>query len=271
MQGRLLPPFEGRFQGFPATRWPEEFDRAREAGLSCIEWIYEEPHAAENPLGTEQGLAQMRTVIKDAGVEVRSVCADYYMTQPLISSEGDPSDAAVRHLEWLLGQAGRLGVQYIVLPFVDSSSLRSEAAVSSAQDVLHRMAPAAERLGLELHVECDLPPQRFLRFLRGIGHEAVRANYDIGNSASLGFSAADELGAIGPYIGSVHVKDRRLGGGTVSLGTGNADFVASFAGLRAAGFKRWFVLQAARGADGGEVALARENRLFVERYWSKAA
>ena len=49
-----------------------------------------------------------------------------------------------------------------------------------------------------------------------------KANYDTGNSASLGYDPVEELGAYGPRIGSVHVKDRVRGGGTVPLGEGDA-------------------------------------------------
>ena len=41
MQGRLLPPSEGRFQAFPAKLWRDEFENAKKADLACIEWILE--------------------------------------------------------------------------------------------------------------------------------------------------------------------------------------------------------------------------------------
>ena len=47
MQGRLSPPRGGRIQSFPVDTWREEFGLARQAGLDCIEWIYE-MEAAEN-------------------------------------------------------------------------------------------------------------------------------------------------------------------------------------------------------------------------------
>ncbi|TAN50397.1 MAG: sugar phosphate isomerase/epimerase, partial [Rhodospirillales bacterium] len=34
MQGRLLLPFEGRFQAFPAKGWQEEFALAARAGIA---------------------------------------------------------------------------------------------------------------------------------------------------------------------------------------------------------------------------------------------
>ena len=38
MQGRLVPPVDGRIQAFPAENWKDEFELASDAGLACIEW-----------------------------------------------------------------------------------------------------------------------------------------------------------------------------------------------------------------------------------------
>jgi L-ribulose-5-phosphate 3-epimerase len=271
MQGRLLPPYEGRFQAFPAKDWREEFDRAETAGLHCIEWIYEKPHEADNPLGSATGLGQMREAISRTGVGVHSICADYYMTEQLVDTAHRPDAARIEHLRWLIGQAKELGITYIVLPFVDSSTMSNGDRIASAKAAIRAALPRAEAAGIELHLETDLAPQPFMEFLEDMRHPLVKANYDIGNSASLGYRPETELAAIGPWLGSVHVKDRVLRGGTVPLGTGNADLETSFRMIRGLGFDRWFVLQAARGEEGGEVPLAASNRGLVERLWSGAA
>lgn len=264
MQGRLLPPAGGRFQAFPADGWRDEFPRARKAGLYSVEWIYEAPRAADNPLGSDAGLAEMKKLAAEHGVAVRSICADYYMTNRLIGKDARADPEAVRHLEWLIGRAGALGATYVVLPFVDASSLKTEAERETLAEVLGRVLPRAAAAKVELHLETDLPPAPFAALLAKVGHPFLKANYDIGNSASLGYPPAEELAALGPFLGSVHVKDRVLGGGTVPLGSGNADFATCFRKIVDAGFDRWFILQAARGPDHGEVELARQNRLFVE-------
>jgi hexulose-6-phosphate isomerase len=271
MQGRLLPPFEGRFQAFPAERWREEFPRAAQAGLACIEWIYEKPHEDANPVRTDEGIREIRHLTEKTGVGVRSICADYYMTERLVDEGGRPSETSREHLNWLIGRAKVLGAAYIVLPFVDRSSLKTQAEIEAAAAVLTDAAARAQDVAVELHIECDLPPTGFRLFLEDIGHPMVKANYDIGNSASLGFDPAEELSKLGPYLGSVHVKDRKLGGGTVPLGTGNADFATCFRLIRRAGFARWFVLQAAREEQRPEAELAAANREFVERQWAQAA
>jgi hexulose-6-phosphate isomerase len=91
----------------------------------------------------------------------------------------------------------------------------------------------------------------------------IRVNYDSGNSASLGHAPREEWAAYGPRIGSVHIKDRVRNGGTVPLGTGDADFRALFEAIRAVGYGGPWVLQVARGTSGDEVSWARKNRAFL--------
>src|SRR5450432_3170882 len=82
MQGRLLPPIEDRFQCFPRDRWPDEFAFAEQAELSAIEWIYDLFGADMNPLATDAGIGQIKSLSARHHVEVRSVCADYFMDKP---------------------------------------------------------------------------------------------------------------------------------------------------------------------------------------------
>jgi hexulose-6-phosphate isomerase len=91
----------------------------------------------------------------------------------------------------------------------------------------------------------------------------LKVNYDSGNSAALGYLPDQEFGAYGNRIGSVHIKDRVQGGGTVPLGHGSTDFSAVFENLRRISYSGDFVLQTARGEPHQEVAWARANRAFV--------
>jgi hexulose-6-phosphate isomerase len=265
MQGRLLPPYEGRFQAFPAAQWREEFTNARKAGLFCIEWIYEQPHEAENPLRTDEGLAEMKAAIAETGVKVVSICADYYMTRPLVTDADGVDRPTVDHLRWLMGRAQALGATYIVLPFVDASSLKTEEARQTLIALLKELGPEAQALGVELHLETDFPPAMFSAILSAIDHPNVRWNYDIGNSASLGFAANDEFDLQGKYLGSVHIKDRVRGGSTVPLGTGSAEIDVSLKRILETGFDRWFILQVARDKAGEEIAWLTDVRKNVEQ------
>lgn len=270
MHGRLSPPSGGTIQCFPAETWREEFPRARDAGLACIEWIYEVPNEARNPLGTADGVAEIKALCAQTGVGVWSVCADYFMTAQLLDADGVPIPTNVEKLQHLIKQGALLGVKYMVLPFVDPSTLSTKARIEGAIMLLREMAREAQIAGVELHLETDLPPNLFAAVLGAVASPWVKANFDIGNSASLGYDPAVELPTLAPFLGSVHVKDRTLGRGTVPLGIGNARFETVFREIRRAGFDRWYILQAARGADGEETDLARRNREFVERHVAAA-
>jgi hexulose-6-phosphate isomerase len=265
MQGRLLPPVDGRIQAFPSGRWREEFALAREAGLTVIEWIYETQGRGDNPLCTDAGISQVHALAAAAGVAVRSVCADYFMECPLVRATDRERAERLAHLSWLMDRCRYAGIERIVLPFVDASSVRTPAEEDELVEALAGIVPAAEAAGVELHLEMSLGPAAFAAFLDRMPHRSVRVNYDSGNSAALGYHPAEEFAAYGDRIGSVHVKDRQRGGSTVPLGTGDADLPAVFAGLRAIRYGGDIILQVARGVAGAEVEWARQNRDFVVR------
>jgi hexulose-6-phosphate isomerase len=263
MQGRLLPPVGERIQAFPADRWRDEFPLAEAAGLAAIEWIYETHGRDRNPLVTDEGLAELRALSAKHGVAVRSVCADYFMEEPLVRAAPAALAARLAHLRWLIERCRAAGIERVVLPFVDASDVRTPEEEAALLDTLRAVESDAAKAGVELHLEMAFPPERFAAFLARLPGR-IRVNYDSGNSASLGYAPRDEFAAYGARIGSVHVKDRRRGGGTVPLGEGDADLPAFFAELRRLGYQGDIVLQVARSAAQPEVDWARRNRHFVE-------
>lgn len=264
MQGRLVPPVEGRFQCFPRDTWADEFALAAQAGLSAIEWIYDVYGADVNPLASDAGLQRMRTLSLQHGVEVRSVCADYFMEKPLVrAGEAELAERSAT-LAWLIRRCKLLSIRRIVLPFVDASSIETQNDLECVVAVLSAALPLAEEASVELHLETSLAPDKFATLLSALPHALIRVNYDSGNSASLGYHPRDEFHAYGPRVGSVHIKDRVLGGGTVPLGTGDVDFESLRQALREYKFHGDFILQVARGRPGDEVAWAQQNCLFVE-------
>ena len=102
-------------------------------------------------------------------------------------------------------------------------------------------------------------------------HLLLKVNYDSGNSASLGYCPCEEFAAYGNRIGSVHIKDRIRGGGTVPLGEGDTDLPAVFDGLHRIGYGGDYILQVARDVPYSEVAWARSNRAFVIAHLQRSA
>ena len=270
MQGRLQPPQGGLFQCFPRNCWREEFPQAAAAGLDAIEWIYDLQGADVNPLATDSGIAEMQALARQHHIDVVSVCADYFMDRPFVTASHAAFAELTGHLVWLLNRCRLAGITRMVLPFVDASRIETPAQEAQVAGMLRDVLPHASNAGVELHLETSLGPKEFAALLAKLPHPMLRANYDSGNSSSLGYNVACELAAYGPRIGSVHIKDRVRGGGTVPLGQGNADIPALLSGLAAIPYHGDFVLQVARGTAGEEVAWARQNRLYLVRRWEEA-
>jgi L-ribulose-5-phosphate 3-epimerase len=263
MQGRLLPPQDGRIQSFPRDGWRDEFALAAAAELDAIEWIFDVFGLDVNPVATDAGLREMAALSAQTGVSVRSICADYFMDRPLLRAADDEIEDRIETLSWLLRRCALLGAGRVVLPFVDASGINSDDELGTVASNLGRVLSVVDETRVELHLETSLAPAPFADLLARLPDKSVKVNYDSGNSASLGYSPSDEFAAYGPRVGSVHIKDRVRGGGTVPLGSGDTDFEALFDCLDEVAYQGDFVLQVARGSDGDEVSWAKQNRAFL--------
>jgi L-ribulose-5-phosphate 3-epimerase len=260
MQGRLLPPLDGRFQSFPLNLWREEFLFAAQASLDAIEWIYDSIDERCNPLGTDVGLAEMKRLCEEHGIAVASVCADYFMERPFLRVSPAEMEVGMSKLLWLMERCRVAGIERVVLPFVDNSRIENDTDEAQVVEILTRALKAAETSGIELHLETSLGPKEFASLLASLPHPLLKVNYDSGNSASLGYDSAEEIAAYGERIGSVHIKDRVRGGGTVPLGSGNANIPVLFSHLFRIGYRGDFVMQIARAEPGMELDWIRKNR-----------
>jgi hexulose-6-phosphate isomerase len=270
MQGRLVPPWNGHFQSFPVGRWKDEFPLAAAAGLDAIEWIYDSVSEGDNPIGSDAGLAEIRALGEKSGIAVVSVCADYFMECPLARGTAAELEERFQHLAWLLERCKIAGIERMVLPFVDNSRIENAEDEALAVQVLGRALGYAEKAGVELHLETSLDPKGFRSLLAKLPHRLLKVNYDSGNSSSLGYDPREEVAAYGDRIGSVHIKDRIRGGGTVPLGTGDAKIPVLLAELFRLGYAGDFVMQIARGEAGKEAAWIKHNRKLVGAYLQAA-
>lgn len=263
MQGRLSAPENNSIQAFPRTFWRDEFPRAEAAGLSSIEWIHDRYGFDCNPILSEAGRNEICALAKRYNVAVRSVCADWFMENPLVQCTEQQRGERTDHLRSLLSQAREIGARRVVLPFVDNSSLSRPQDQQTARQVLFAVEADARAADVEIHLETDLGPADFAAFIAELPADLFKINYDTGNSASLGFKPDEEFSAYGARVGSVHIKDRIKGGSTVPLGTGSCDFAGVRNGLRDYRYSGDFILQAARGPLGEEVAWARQNLAYA--------
>lgn len=265
MQGRLSPPEDNRIQCFPRNSWHDEFPKAVEAGIPAIEWIDDTYGADVNPLRTPEGIEELHKLMKQHGVTIPSVCADSYMEQPLIRCTADEHEERLEFLGFLILQAHSLGANHLGIPLLDNSALKTREEIMSIAASLNTLVPLLRKLGMEIHLETSLSPEEFPILLNELPDPYFKVTYDTGNSASLGYDPHKEFVAYGNRVGSVHIKDRKRGGGTVPLGTGDTVFGAVKEELQKIGFDGLYTLQAARGETGSETETIKGYSKWITR------
>lgn len=253
MQGRLLPKYKGRYQAHPVGYWQDEFPLASSIGLNCIEFILDYNDSERNPLLSIDGVLEINNIIQKTGVKVVSVCADYFMEAPLHSNSPEVVLQSQNTLSSLLKNAKKIGVKDIVIPCVDQSSLKTEKDKISFHNNLQPLVKEAENLDVNLSLETDLKPKEFLQLIKMFDSSCIKVNYDIGNSASLGFDPLEEFSCFGEFISDIHIKDRKLQSGSVELGSGDANIEKVFSLIDKINYTGPFIMQAFRDDEGLEI------------------
>lgn len=253
MQGRLVPKYKNKFQAHPVDYWQREFLVAKSLGLDLIEFIFDDNCVEDSPLMSLGGVDEIRDMIDSTGVGVVTICADYFMSAPLHSADFHRSSDSIRYLRRLVKNAVKLEITDIVIPCVDESALRSEPEIDRFVSAVRSVLDDVDKAQINLCLETDLNPHDFSSLLGRLDYERVTVNYDVGNSAALGYDPSEEFAAYGDKITDVHIKDRLLNGGSVLLGTGNANFEFVFQSLRAINYVGPFILQAYRDDQGVEI------------------
>ncbi len=270
MQGRLSPIVDGKIQAFPWDHWREEFPVAEQCGFSIMEWTMDQDRLDHNPLMTEDGRHEIRRLADRHGIRIPTLTGDCFMQAPFHKTAGAEREALIDCFSRVVAACGDLGVGCIVLPLVDDSALEDRAQEEDLAEGLARLLPGLERHKVRIIFESDFPAAHLADFVAALPAEHFGINYDIGNSASLGFDPGEEIAAYGERIENVHVKDRILGGTTVPLGEGDADFPTVFEALKRQGYQGLFVLQTARAADNDHAGTLRRYRDLVAGWLADA-
>jgi hexulose-6-phosphate isomerase len=250
MQGRLSEVIDGKIQAFPWRFWQEEFRQAREIEIALMEWTLDQDDLYKNPFMTAEGQKAIIRLSEENGLKIPSLTGDFFMQAPFWKTASGNRKGLIDDFNAVVCACGSLNVQILVVPLVDNGALTSKREESYLIDVLADHETMLVENGVKIAFESDFAPIALERFIGKMNPNIFGINYDIGNSASLGFNVNEEFTSYGDRILNVHVKDRPLGGTTVPLGEGNADFETVFANLSECGYKGNYILQTARDASG---------------------
>ena len=221
MQGRLSPKEPHLLQSFPWDSWEDEFQRAKDIGFSSIEWLFDKPNWDSNPILTSNGRLRILQLIEKLNINVSTLCAHYFIDGELISEDIPIRKKALDTLELLSNSAKKIGVKNIILPFFDKGSLTPFETSFLFENILCDIVEIANKEEVNILIESELTSSKLLEILNLIKTNNVGLCYDIGNAASLGFDVLAEIKELYPYIFEIHIKDRKIDGGSVMLGEGD--------------------------------------------------
>lgn len=267
MQGRLSPIINGRTQAFPFGSWQKEFEIASMNGFDLIEWTIDSVKFFENPLMSLDGRLKILELCRQYGIRIPSVTCDYFMENPpwLIGS-----NALKQNIVEILAGMNKIGAKLLIIPLVDNASLKESRRLKVTRIFFESIVRHLQISDIRVAFETDLDPKHFAGFISDFDHRHFGINYDIGNSASLNYDPEKEFESYGERILNVHIKDRKIGGKTLPLGQGDADFLKVFRELRINNYHGNLILQTARASDNNHVKCLVEFREFTEKFWKES-
>jgi L-ribulose-5-phosphate 3-epimerase len=269
MQGRLCELVDNRIQAFPWCDWENEFQIAKAMKIHLMEWTLDQDRLYENPLMTAGGQVRIRQLCHQYGVTIPSLTGDCFMQAPFWKTAGAARVRLQEAFQAICRACAMVGIQMVVVPLVDNGRMETAEQEDHLVEYLLSQQFDLANLGVSILFESDFSPAELARFIDRLPPEQFGLNYDIGNSASLGFDPQEEFAAYGHRVMNVHVKDRALGGTTVPLGTGNADFDAVFEELARLNYSGNFILQTARATDGDHAGVLARYRDLTQAWMAR--
>lgn len=221
MQGRLLPRPYLKLKAFPHTLWRDEFYLAANLGMSCIEWVFEADRYEDNPIWDNDGRKEICDLVNKTGVQVPSLCADYFLTNPL---HRDANGTSLKVFKKLVQKASQIGISLILIPVLEEAELKSIeekklliAAINSCDDLLKKHK-------IKIGLETELSAQEYSELVKAFNNKSIGAYYDSGNLACKGYNMKQDIEVLFPILFGVHIKDRPFSGTSVYIGSGDANF-----------------------------------------------
>ena len=263
IQGRLSARPYPKLQEFPWNSWEKEFEYAKDLGFDFIEWIFEKNRWEENPIWTSDGRRRINEIIKKSGVNVESVCADYFLENPFFRRNGYTLKDNVNVLKELIKKMSEIGAKTILLPVLESAEIRCIEDEEILAEAIFEVIPTLQESEIKLGFETELPIDKYLDLIMRFNSNYIGAYYDAGNCTFCGHDMREDMEILKNKVINIHVKDRKKGGSSVFLGTGDTNFKEGIPYLINNGFTGDFVLQTYFEDD--YLGEARKNLCYIKQ------
>jgi len=246
MQGRLSPLYNKKIQAFPKFHWHKEFKKISNLKLHSMEWTLDQKEINKNPINMLEERKKILNLKKKYKISITSLTGDCFMQSPFWKAKEKKRKKLLNTFSEVLENSSRIGIKKVIVPLVDNGSVKKNSQIKALIIELKKFIPLLKKNKQQILFELDFNPDKVLNFIERFNSIYFGINYDIGNSASLGYSPKNEINTYGKYIKNVHIKDRYYKGITVKLGKGVANFDEVFKNLKKIKYSGNFILQTAR-------------------------
>ena len=249
MQGRLSPMVGKKIQAFPFKNWKQEFKTAKLIGFKLMEWTIDQKKLYKNPLLTKEGRNKIKYLSKKYNIKIESLTGDCFMQAPFWKFIKYKRKKLQKDFLNIIESSSKIGIKKIIVPLVDNGSLNNFYQQTVFINFMKNVVKNLKKNKQTLLFELDMNFKKAKKFISKFDPKYFGINYDIGNSAALGFNPEKELLSYGIRIKNVHIKDRIYMGNSVKLGQGNADFKKIFSLFSKIRYKGNYILQTARSKN----------------------
>ena len=250
MQGRLSPIYRNRIQAFPWNNWKKEFGVANSLGIEIMEWTIDSFKFHSNPIFSKKGIREIQLLKKKNKLKINSITVDYFMENPFWRSQNQNNIKLQNDLVKLINSCAVLKIKFLIIPIVDNGSFKNNNEEKFLVNYLNLIKKTLFKKKVQIIFETDMAPKNVLSFIKKLDDKIFGINYDIGNSAGLGYKLENEFKIYGKYIKNVHLKDKKKGGVTTRFGNGDANFINLFKMLKKYKYNGNYILQSARAKKG---------------------
>ena len=245
IQGRLSKPPADQLQWFPQGCWQDEFHNAKKLGFGFIELLDENRYNKDNPIWSDSGRSQLKSISQKTGRQLYSICTDYIMANTLLDNKDTTTKG---HVKKLIDHAGELGCKVVVLPLFEESKL-STSTTHLFIPIIRDFAQYAAQLNINICIESLLDGHNLKIFLESVIEPNVGCVFDTGNRVVDNPQLDEEIKLLGDWITHVHIKDKNDDGENVLLGTGLVNFAKVFEALVGNKYEGPFTFETTRGTD----------------------
>jgi L-ribulose-5-phosphate 3-epimerase len=169
------------------------------------------------PLDNAELQAQYLAAAKEQGIALAGTCLDILHVNYLKNDK-----LGQKWLADAIPITRKLNARVMLMPFFGKGALTTTEEMDYVGDVLKELGPEAEKAGIFLGLEDTISAENNVRIMERSRSKAVRAYYDVGNSAHGGFDVVKEI----RWLGKDRICQMHLKNNPGYMGEGKIDFPA---------------------------------------------